>query len=361
MTIVRRIMRLLYVIVFGATILISSPSFAQEKQEGLYMIYEKCMNACYTERFDEALRLASKIRNEYPEEPAGVLGLLQAYQTISQNYRVRTNESKIDSLLDLSVGLAKNALKRNRKDGRSYFYVGTAYGFRCVFNAQQGKWIEAFRDGSQIERNFNKAVRYSPDFYDAYYGIGLYKYWLAAKGAMRYLPFSKKKREEGMQQMNISVEKGRFLKTNAMYGLLAVYYNEKQYEDALELSNRLYQMYPRNPTLNYRRGHILQKLEHWQEALVAFRNLKAILEETPYQSTSYKIECTYEMAVCNHKMGNILEAQRLCQNALALEQKLDFSKEIDGQLAKFSDIQESLHDLSEDLNAVAVSDASGGK
>ncbi|MFQ5651184.1 MAG: hypothetical protein ACE5IY_14690 [bacterium] len=349
--------------VFLATIgvvcvIFQSVATTHDADEALCTLFEASMNACYEEDFEQALQLALEVRQQYPDDPAGTFGLLTTYQTIQRNYRVKLYEPQIDSLLDLSIHLAKNALKKNKRDGRNYFYLGTALGFRSMFNAEQGKWMDAFKDGSQVLRNFNKAIAYSPDFYDAYYGLGLYKYWLGAKGAIRYLPFARKSRNQGITRIKITIEKGRFLRVNAMYGLLAIYYHEQEFEQAFQLSERLFKTYPRNPTLNYRRGRILQELGRWSEALQSFENLNKILTTTKYRCTSYQIDCLYQMAVCNYKLENYLETQRFCQQAILLEQQVDFSGETDGPIEKFSDIQSELHKLSDQVKTIVVSGVS---
>ncbi|MFQ6113845.1 MAG: tetratricopeptide repeat protein [bacterium] len=335
---------------------------AQEakQDETLYALFEKTLDKYHDEKYDEAIQLATRIRKLYPDEPAGVFGLLVTYQTMMRNYRVRNFEAQYDSLLDLSVELAKNALKKNNKDGRIYFYLGCAYGSRSIYYAQRGKWLAAFKDGSRVLNNFKKAVAYSPEFYDAYYGLGLYKYWLGAKAKLlRFLSFAKDQRREGIEQIKITAEKGRFLKVDGMYGLLAVYFNEGQYEKALEISEELYEIYPENPTLLYRRGRIFQALERWSEARQHFETLYGLLTAARYQSVSYKIECLFQIAKCEYHLGNYLETQRFCQEAIRLEKYCDFSKEIDGPLEKFSEIEKQLHELDLEIKELRLTQANG--
>lgn len=343
------------VVVIGKVLLnLPKVANAQSADDDVNSMYKRTLEKYHSEEFDEAIQIAQAIREKYPDEPAGPFGLLTTYQTIMWNYRVRLHESKVDSLLDLSIKLAKKAVKKNRKEAKNYFYLGCAYGFRSILRAQQKKWMDAFKDGSQVLKNFNIAVAHSPEFYDSYYGLGLYKYWLGAKGAMRYLPFAKRNRNQGIEQMRLAIEKGQFLKVNAMYGLMAVFQNEGEYEQALQVSNVLFEMYPNNPTLNYRRGKIFQALEGWPEAIESFQNLHDILMNTKYKSTSYQIECLYQLAQCNYQLENYWETQRLCQNAIILEEYLDFSKELDGPLEKFSEIKDKLHKLNDEVKSIIL-------
>ncbi len=331
-------------------------AWAQSEDDNSFpKLFKATMDKYHNEEFDEALRLAKKIRQLYPSEPAGAFGILTTYQTIMRNYRVRLYESKFDSLLDLSIELAEQAARKDKKNGKNYFYLSCAYGSRSMFFAQRGKWFEAFRDGTQISKNFNKALAFEPDFYDSHYGLGLYKYWFGAKAKLlNVLPFTNDYRHEGIQHIKLAMEKAQYLNVDAMYGLTAVYYNEGEFEKALAVSDQVYQRYPKNPSMLYRRGRILQALSRWQEAMDVFQQLHAILETTPYRSISYQVECLYQLAKCHYQLGNYSESYRLCGEALVLEKSCDFSKETDGPLETFAEIRKQLHELNDKVRSLAL-------
>lgn len=331
-------------------------------EQEFYNLYEQAIDKYHREDFDEALRLATLIREKYPHEPAGAFGLMATYQTMMRNYRVKCFESKFDSLLNLAVKLSKTAVKKNKRVGRNYFYLACAYGSRSVYNARRNKWLEAFRDGSQVPKNFKRTIAYNPEFYDAYYGLGLYNYWLGAKAKIiRFLPFAKDSRKEGIQQIKLAIEKGRFLKIDAMFGLAAAYYNEGEFEQALAIMDRLYQEYPNNPTLLYRRGRTFQKLGRWSEAKKTFDELHELIGSAKFQSVSYQIECLYQSAKCQYELQEMFDAQRLCREAIALEKQCDFSKELDGPLEKFSEIKKQLHKLNQEIESNILTELSSAK
>ncbi len=351
---------LLAAVVGSSLMFVRQQALAQDAaSNNFYDMFKATLDKYHNEQFEEALTMANRIRQEYPLEPAGAFGLLATYQTIMRNYRVRLFESQFDSLLNLSIKLAEQGLKKNKKDGTNYFYLGCAYGSRSIFYAQRGRWLDAFSDGTKVTTNFNKALAYAPDFYDSHYGIGLYKYWLGAKSkVLRVLPFSRDSRQEGIEHIKLAIEKGNYLNIDGMFGLTAAYYNEGEYEKALEISDNLYKLYPNNPSLLYRRGRILQALKHWQEAIETFDKLYPILKNAKYQSVSYQIECLYQLARCHYQLGNYLEAQRYCQNAIILEKYCDFSKETDGPIENFADIKKQLHKLNDEVKGLRLMEVS---
>lgn len=326
-----------------------------DTNSSMQSLFKQAMDKTHAEEFDEAIRLGKLIRENYPDEPAGAFVLLISYQTIMRNYRIKDYESQIDSLMDLAIDLAQKAVKNDKKDGKNYFYLGCAYGCRSIHHAQKSKWLDAFKDGTQVLKNFNKAIAYSPDFYDSYYGLGLYKYWFGAKSkVLRILPFAKDNRQEGIEQMKLAIEKGEYLNIDAMYGLSAAYFNEGAYQRALQLTDKLYEHYPNNPSLNYRRGLIYRELGRWSDAKKSFEHLYNILTDSKYQSISYQVECLYQMAKCQYELGNYFETKRLCREAIALEKQCDFSREIDGPLESYADIKDKLYELNDQVKSLEL-------
>lgn len=320
-----------------------------------YPLFEKALEKYHNEEYEEAIRLSLDIRKQYPDVPAGVFGLMTTYQTLMRNYRVRLYESKMDSLLDLAIDMSKKAINKSRNPGLNYFYLGCAYGSRSIYHARRGKWLDAFKDGTNVRNSFEQAIKHDPDFYDAYYGLGLYNYWLGAKARFfGILSFTKNKKAEGLEEIKLAVKKGRFLQVDSMYGLTSAYYNEGEFEKALEISDSVYASYPHNPSLLYRRGRILQELKRWEEACETFADLHNLLVDTKYQSISFQVECLYQMARSYYELGNHIETYRLCQEAIALDKKCDFSKELNGPIDKYEDIQDQLFKLNKKVDALRL-------
>jgi len=126
-------------------------------------------------------------------------------------------------------------------------------------------------------------------------------------------------KKEAIKQVKLAVEKGRFFKTTARYGLSAIYFNEGMYAEALALCDSLFRLYPNNPTLHYRRGRIFQELGAWQQARACFQELLHLLKTSEFQSATYQSECLYQIALCEYKLDNQAAAREMFDRAVALE------------------------------------------
>ena len=111
----------------------------------------------------------------------------------------------------------------------------------------------AARDGKRIKDALERALALDPDLDDAYFGIGLYRYYAdVAPTAARILRFllllPGGDREEGLAQMLRARTNGRLLQGEADYQLHIIYlWYEHQTGRALELLRELQQRHPRNP------------------------------------------------------------------------------------------------------------------
>ncbi|MCZ6820813.1 MAG: hypothetical protein O7G31_15185, partial [Calditrichaeota bacterium] len=99
-------------------------------------------------------------------------------------------------------------------------------------------------------------------------------------------------------------------------------------------------------------------LHQWLEAKQTFEHLYEILKNAKYHSISYHIECLYQLAKCQFILKNYLEAQALCENALALEPRCDFSKELNGPIEKFSETMNELRDLNKKVRSPLLKEIS---
>ncbi len=357
-TISKRKLQFITVVIILQALTVRASIQEEVQTDSLGVLFDRVNHLCHAHDFSQSLTLALRIREEFPDNPVGVFSLLKNYQSINGNLRVKHFEAKVDSLLDISVALAEKALKKDRKKGRNYFYAGTAYGFKSLYCAQHNEWIEAFKAGSKITRNLNRAIAMEPRFYDAYYGLGLNNYWLSAKGPMRYVPNARKKRNTGIKQIKLVIEKGRHSQVDAMFGLAAIYIHEEEYERALKLYLELFKQLPQNPNISYRMGKIYEKQKNWHDSLNSFTILLDLLNRTKYKSYSYKVECLYSMAKCNYEMKNLIEAKLLCQEAIALWPLCDFDKELEGPYESFSEILNGINNLSETLKDINISQVS---
>ena len=163
----------------------------------------------------------------------------------------------------------------------AWFYLGGAYGARAQWRGLRGDALAAARDGKRIKDALEKALALDPALQDAYFGIGLYRYYAAVAPALArmlrwlfLLPGGD--REEGLAQMLRARERGELLTSEADHQLALIYlWYEKRPDRALELMRALSQRHPRNRAFLVGTAESLEQLRMRDEAIRTYREVLA--------------------------------------------------------------------------------------
>jgi len=329
-------------------VLIASPARTQ------YMSYSaktdsliaRGMDLVHNLQYKKAIEVFRQLIQLHPDHPIGYFYVAAVYDLINQNYRITTFEDEYEKAIDRAIKVGERYLSNHQKDALAHFYLGGAYGFRGLHRVRKRQWLKVFADGYRGLRHLQISLKLRPDLYDAYYGLGLYHYWRSAMaGVLRYLPLISDKRQQGINELRLAIEKGRYVKIECQFALAAVYYNEARYDSALAIYDSLYVRFPRDPSMIYMRARTMEKLGRWNEVLNLSQNLLNIITAYPYQSIGYQIECHYLIALALSKLGRTDEALQHLQTAMALHKKRNSKKELEGPLEDYKQIYKNVKKL----------------
>lgn len=170
---------------------------------------------------------------------------LDAYDT--------SRDAAFQARAESAIGGAEAWTTREPTRAEAWFYLGGAYGARAQWRALRGHQLAAARDGKRIKEALERAIALDPALQDAYFGIGLYRYYAAvAPAAARMLRWvlllPGGNRPEGLAQMLRTRAAGQILVSEADYQLALIYlWYEKQPRRSLELLQGLSARHPHNP------------------------------------------------------------------------------------------------------------------
>ena len=103
-------------------------------------------------------------------------------------------------------------------------------------NKRQSNWLRAYWYGKDGINYLKKVVAVDPNYYDAYFGLGLYHYYADVipqfvKMVTAILGIEGD-RERGLKELRLAAENGKYSKAQAMLILGNIYlYTEKQSEN----------------------------------------------------------------------------------------------------------------------------------
>lgn len=213
----------------------------------------RAYDAILDARFGELPALLPKTCPPAPSESCQLLRVIALWWEIQLDPHDTSHDNRFQTLADEAIEATDAWTQREPTRAEAWFYLGGGYGARAQWRAARGQQLAAVRDGKRIKEALERAIALDPELQDAYFGIGLYRYYAAvAPAAARMLRWllllPGGNRSEGLAQMLKTRAAGQLLASEADYQLALIYlWYEKQPARSLDLLEALRSRHPRNP------------------------------------------------------------------------------------------------------------------
>lgn len=177
-------------------------------------------------------------------------------------------------------------IARNKNDADAQYFLGAYYGVMAGYEASVArKFFGAMRNGSRSVDAHEKTLKLKPEYYDAYLSVGMYDY-IAGNLPFMYkviatLAGVRGNKERGIERLQKIVSSETVTADDARVLLVAIYKNEKRFDDALALLKHLNNKYPASYLLKLETATLLVTLKRQEEAYAAFESLLKDPKATP--------------------------------------------------------------------------------
>jgi tetratricopeptide (TPR) repeat protein len=313
-------------IIFFICIGLLAPSFlyAQEEIDNqLDTLIQTGIDKVNKEEIDEALRAFQNIIDLDRESPIGYFYTAALYKALMQDYRTTVFNDKFDYYINEAIKKGEKLVKKDKENDLAYFYLGGAYGYRAIHKSEKGKWFGAFVDAEKGVNCLEKALSLNPELYDAYYGLGVYKYWRSVKSqVLWFLPFFDDERQKGINEIQLAIAQGNYSRIEAKGALVTILRNEGFYDKALHLTNEILGEYPENIYAMRTKGIILVELKRWNEATEIFTRLLEQIENRECKEPGAKMELEYYLALIHYEQEKTYENKKGYEKLTQLKEKL---------------------------------------
>ncbi len=258
--------------------------------------------------------------NELPTEPCGYFYLGATIQAEMLDREDFSRLGEFDAAIDTAIQLAKTMRKQDAANLRGWFFEGSAYLYRSFMDNKRKKMWGAYRNASKGVNRLEKALELDTTFYDAYLGVGSYKYWKSSKAkALTWLPFVADDREKGIRMVRKAIAKGQFVPLVARDQLAWILLNFGQPEEALALAKRNHQQFPQSRFFMWTLVEIYHKNQQFDEALQLYKELLTLLRKQPFNNHYNEMNCLLHIAEIYFDQGKFLPAQASLSELLQLE------------------------------------------
>ncbi len=258
----------------------------------------------YNLNYADAKKKFQRLKELFPSHPIGAYALTTAYWwELTNDYDEENDlmEKFFLESVDETIDISKSAIKQKDLDGMAHMCLGGAFGLKSRWQAIQGHWFRAYRNGKKAFKAQKKAIKINPRMYDAYLGVGIFHYYTATlPGIIKLLAkliFNGNK-EQGLQEIHLAMEKGQFSRTASKLFLIGIYLNiEKEPLKALALVNQGRQEFPESPFFHFLKILVLENAQQWDNMRLEARHyLEQIDKNAPYYSQKHIHRGYYALA-----------------------------------------------------------------
>lgn len=262
--------------------------------------------------FENAKMIYDELINDYPEEPVGyfyMAAVIQSQMLDEENFSYKTDfENFVKKCIQKSI-----MLQSDRKDDPwLLFFEGNAYLYWSFLKSKLGSWWGAYRDAGKGVNRLEKALELDSTFYNAYLGIGSYKYWKSSKiKFLSWLPFVSDEREQGIKLVKKSIELGDFVDLIGRDQLAWILMDAGRLDEANKYALQNYELYPESRFLQWTLAEVMYQNKELEKAYQKYILLYQSVGKIPNNNHFNEVSCLLRMAEIDYEQGDIVKADSL--------------------------------------------------
>ncbi|MFQ5632457.1 MAG: tetratricopeptide repeat protein, partial [bacterium] len=272
------------------------------------------------QEYADALQICQRLQKQYPQHPVGYFfeaATLQASMMDDENYKLKDRFFQLTAKVHK---LCKAALRNDPQNSWLYFFMGGAMGYEAYFLGREQNYLKAFSDGWNSIQSLETAIALDAENYDAYLGIGAYKYYRSKLSKyLNWLPFVRDERKTGIEMIERAIEKGKFSKAAAMNALIWIHIGEKNYPQADALIDEALARYPNSRFFLWGKATSATEQKNWRRAEIVYKKILQSYAREGKRSSYNKLLCHTRLAEIYAKRNNSELASKHAQKALTIK------------------------------------------
>lgn len=241
----------------------------------------KGLGYLYNMDFAGADATFAEIAASHPEHPVSpFLQALVPWWTIQLEPSDDSEDKAFLASMDRVLEICEKRLDANPEDLDAMFFKAGAHAFRGRLHSDRKNYVRAARDGQQALKYLQKVVALDPRNDDLYFGLGTFHYMadVIPKKYRVLRPFArlfpKGSREQGLQELDRAMSRGRFVSTEVAWTLVQIHYIfEENFPQTLGYAQWLRQRYPDNSLFHLYEGRAYERMHRFADATRVFQEI----------------------------------------------------------------------------------------
>lgn len=266
-----------------------------------------------------------------PDSPAGYFYRAGVISSMMVDYEENYREEDFFHYLDQAMEIASQSVEDKPDNPWHHFYLGGAKAYLAFHYIRGGRYFAAFTNGMKALSELDRAIEIDSTLYDAYLGLGNYRYWISRRTEfIEWLPFIPDRREEGIRLMYEAMRKGRYSFASAASAIAWVLIDAERYGEVLEVIEEPLKIYPESRFFLFAQARCLFEMGRYDESIAIYIELLNSIRSAELNNHFNEIGILVKIAQANCALGRFDEAERYCLEGL----KLQLSDEMRGRCKK---------------------------
>lgn len=273
----------------------------------------QCIDLTINTKFDEAESLLTTRINNGDSSLDVYFYYASVLNSKMTHFENNKDQKKFYDILQRVIKQGQRSLKsdslNNRKRAQILFYTGSAYGYLGFHQGQNKEWFSALRNGSSANKYLQQAVETDSTLWDAYLGLGAYKYWLSTK--IHWIPFVPDERKEGIRLIKKTIEHNSYSRYMAMHQLVYILLDFGDYDQAEKIAGKMVEKYPESQFMYWAYSHVFMKKRDFPQAISAYKKLLQLINQDKNANPNHRITCLARMGDMYSRANNCQEANKV--------------------------------------------------
>jgi len=275
--------------------------------------------------------------------PCGYFYLAASLQSKMMDYETDLWEELFFSNISQAEKLSQQLINQNKNNIEAYFYWGSARSYRAFYDGKKKKYLSAIQHGMSGIFALKKVIELDTTFYDAYFGIGSYKYWRSKLTRyLNWLPLIHDDREEGIRLVKLAAEKGKFTNHAATNELVWILIDCGQVSEALSWAKTGLTRYPQSRFFLWGTAKSYFMLQNYEAALIYYNKILTSIQQEFLNNHYNEVICYFKISQCHYYQKDYEQARIAVNRIYDIQLSPQIAKRLEDILNKANDLKQKI-------------------
>ena len=301
------------------------------------------INDIILQNYSRAESTFEQLNNSYPKLPLGNIYIVATEIARAYDYEEPYNDNLITQNLDAAEAKTENLLDKDDSNLWFIYFKALKEGYYAYYQVLQKNWLSAFSNGVDAVRDFERCLKIDPAFYESKIAIGSYQYWRSRKTEfLKWLPFIKDETELGIKNLQVAVNHASYHRYSAIYSLLWIYIDQKNYQAAIDLAEKTLKQYPGSRFFMWPLARAFENVDI-RKAIIIYQELLDFYSKLPNSNFFNEIVLKHILAQLYVKQGDKKKALELCNQILSRKNIPEYTRNrLGDRLNRVEDLKQQL-------------------